>query len=66
MKLIDKNWEPPLYGYTEVFCERWSKPEDEYLVNRIGRYMGDSHTVVCCPTREAAEAARRLLMVDTK
>lgn len=34
---------------------------DEYLVNRLGEYMGDSYTVVWCPSRDAAEAARRLL-----
>lgn len=54
----ERKWTEPKYGYTSVF------PEDgQFCVNRQDEYVGMSYTVVWCPTRDAADAARRLLEV---
>lgn len=53
---MKEQYTPPKYGYTDVFEE-----DGTFYVNRLDRYEGDSYTVVECPTKEAADAAHRLL-----
>ncbi len=56
--MLDSKWKEPRYGYTPVFTERG---EPGFMVNRQDECVGDSYTVVDCPSEEAAKSAHRLL-----